>query len=84
LFQVDTYELGFGIPNETNGVKVNQLNYLIFLAEYYMYCQKQITNYVYEFLHECKNRLLIKQEIMRAAEKTSTYNKQWGDLANSL
>ena len=32
-FQVDTYEIIFGIPNERNETIVNQLNYIILLGK---------------------------------------------------
>ena len=58
-FHVDTYEILFGIPNEGNEIIINQLNYVILMAKYYIYCQKQKnkTLDVYEFLLDCKNRL---------------------------
>ena len=32
-FQVDTYEILFGIPNERGELAVNQLNYMILIAK---------------------------------------------------
>jgi hypothetical protein len=36
-FQVETYEIIFGIPNERSETIVNQLNYIILLGKYYIY-----------------------------------------------
>ena len=40
-FQVETYEILFGIPNDRGELAVNQLNYITLIAKYYIYCQKQ-------------------------------------------
>ena len=85
-FHVDTYEILFGIPNERNETIINQLNYIILIAKYYIYIQKQKNMLLdlYEFLLECKNRLNIKEEIMSAAGKLETFQEQWGRLSESL
>jgi hypothetical protein len=38
-FQVDLYEIIFGIPNEFNEAIVNQINYVILYAKYYIYTE---------------------------------------------
>jgi hypothetical protein len=44
-FQVDTYEIIFGIPNERSEIIVNQLNYIILLGKYFIY--KKRRNYIH-------------------------------------
>jgi hypothetical protein len=40
-FQVDTYELLFGVPNEKNEPIVNQINFIILYGKYYIYKNKK-------------------------------------------
>jgi hypothetical protein len=85
-FHIDTFEILFGIPNEGNETIINQINYIILMAKYYIYCQKQKdkTLDVYEFLLDCKNKLHIKQEIMSAAGKIEKFHEQWSGLNDCL
>ena len=85
-FQVDTYEIIFGIPNERNEAIVNQLNFIILIAKYYIYrCKKaDKTTEVYEFLLECRNQMMIKYEISNATGNNDTFHKRWGELYECL
>jgi hypothetical protein len=64
-FEVGTYEIIFGIPNEYDEHIINQLNFYIMVAKYYIYkCKKAASEMdVYELLLEIKNRLSMKREI---------------------
>jgi hypothetical protein len=45
-FQIETYDIIFGIPNERYETIINQLNYVILIAKYYIYKKKEkITNH---------------------------------------
>jgi hypothetical protein len=61
-FEVGTYELLFGIPNENDEELVNQLNFFIMIAKYYVYKNKKATKALdaFELLAEVKNRLEMK------------------------
>jgi hypothetical protein len=65
-FEVGTYEIIFGIPNENDESIVNQLNYFIIVAKYYIYKHKKANTalHVYEFLLELKNRIEMKKAIL--------------------
>jgi hypothetical protein len=84
-FEVDTYEIIFGIPNEYNEHIINQLNYYIMVAKYYIYkCKKAASNTdVYELLLEIKNRLAMKKEVTDV-DKLKGFEKKWGELASCL
>ena len=62
-FEVGTYEILFGIPNENDENIVHQLNFVIIIAKYYVYKHKKAGTalHVYEFILELKNRLVMKK-----------------------
>ena len=84
-FEVGTYEIIFGIPNEFNEHIINQLNFYIMVSKYYIYkCKKAASETdVYEFLLEIKNRLSMKKEITDV-DKLKDFEKKWGELASCL
>jgi hypothetical protein len=72
-FEVGTYEIVFGIPNENDESIVNQLNYFIIIAKYYVYKTKKAGKAleVYEFMLDLKKRLAMKKlTVANVAEKT--------------
>jgi hypothetical protein len=85
-FQVDTYEIIFGIPNEFNEPIVNQINFIILYGKYYVYRNKKKNKamHLYEFLLDCKNQLEIKKEIMLSKGKEQGFQKEWGELYTCL
>ena len=85
-FQVDTYEIIFGIPNEFNEALVNQMNFMILYGKYYVYRKKKKSKalHLYEFLLDCKNQLEIKKEIMMSKGKEQRFQKEWGELYSCL
>jgi exonuclease III len=84
-FEVGTYEIVFGIPNDFGEQIINQLNFFILVAKYYIYkCKKTASSmHVYEFLLEIKNRIIMKREIMCEYDHTR-FNKCWGELASCI
>jgi hypothetical protein len=85
-FQVNTYEIIFGIPNEFNEPIVNQINFIILYGKYYIYRNKKKEKpmHLYEFLLDCKNQIEIKQEIMANKGKIDKFQREWGELYNVL
>ena len=80
-FEVGTYEILFGIPNENDESLVNQLNYFIMNAKYYVYKRKKAGKDLlnFEFLIEVKKRLLMRQETL--VDSSGKANKtQWNEL----
>jgi hypothetical protein len=85
-FQIDTYEIIFGIPNERDEPVVNQINFFILLAKYYIYVckKKEVKLDEYEFIIECKNRIQIKYHTMVENQTLEKFERIWGDLYNCL
>jgi exonuclease III len=85
-FQVETYELIFGIPNEFNEHLVNQINFIILYGKYYIYRNKKNNKALdlYEFLLDCKNQMEIKQEIMFGNGEYEKFETKWGELNEYL
>jgi hypothetical protein len=81
-FEVGTYEIVFGIPNDRDENIINQLNFYIIIAKYYIYkCKKAASAMdIFDFLLETKNRLIMKRDII-AAEKQKQFITRWGELA---
>jgi hypothetical protein len=84
-FEVGTYEIVFGIPNDLGEQVINHSNFFILVAKYYIYkCKKAAScMQVYEFLLEIKNRIIMKKEIM-CEDEHKRFNKCWGELAECL
>jgi hypothetical protein len=84
-FEVGTYETVFGIPNDFGEQIINQLNFFILVAKYYIYnCKKTAScMHVYEFLLDIKNRIIMKKHIM-CEHDDKRFNKCWGELAECI
>ena len=83
-FEVGTYEIIFGIPNENNENTVNQLNFFIIIAKYFIKHKKAgKALHVYEFLLELKNRVAMKKIVEDELSET-TFNKKWAELHDVL
>jgi hypothetical protein len=67
-FEVATYEIVFGIPNDLGEHIIYQLNFFIIVAKYYIYKCKKAASYmhVYEFLLEIKQWLIMKRGFWRS------------------
>jgi exonuclease III len=85
-FNINTYEIVFGVPNERLEPIVCQINYIILHAKYYIHSKKQAGKAldIYEFLVESRNNIRLKYEIMAEADKGELFMKLWGDLHESL
>ena len=86
FFHVDTYDLLFGIPKERNEVVVSHINYIILHAKFDIYQNKTKQRNLdpYEFLLDCKNSLMIKNEIMTTNGKAKLFDKLWSELYDNL
>jgi hypothetical protein len=84
-FEVGTYEIVFGIPNDLSEHIVNQLNFFIIVAKYYIYKCKKTASYmhVYELLLEVKQRIIMKREFKYETDQKQ-FNARWGELAECL
>jgi hypothetical protein len=82
-FEVGTYEIIFGIPNDRDENIINQLNFFILVAKYYIYKCKKAASAMdpFEFLLETKNRLIMKKDITDV-EKQKQFDTRWGELAD--
>jgi hypothetical protein len=85
-FHVDTYEILFGIPNERKEIVVSHINYIILHAKFYIYQNKKKQQNLdpYEFLLDCKNSLMIKNEIMTTNGKAKLFDKLWSELYDNI
>jgi hypothetical protein len=85
-FQLDTYEIIFGVPNEFNEPIVNQVNFIILYGKYYIYRNKKKNKpmHLYEFLLDCKNQMEIKHTIMSSKGQHKRFEREWGELYNCL
>jgi hypothetical protein len=86
LFPIDTYHIILGIMNPNNDNIINQLNFVILHAMYYVYrCnQKEEKQDIYLFLIELKNTLKYMQVSMASDNKEDQFQKQWGELENCI
>jgi hypothetical protein len=86
IFPLDTYDIIFGLENESNDKVINQLNYIMLHGIYYVYVSKQAKKEldVYNFLLDCKNKLLMEQEIMSSQDRSDSFEKNWRELLNIL
>jgi hypothetical protein len=77
-----TYEIIFGIPNDFDENIINQLNFYIIVANYYIYKLKKAASAMdtFEFLLEIKNQLIMKKNIIDV-EKHQQFALKWGELA---
>jgi hypothetical protein len=81
-FEVGTYEIIFGIPNDLDENIINQLNFFIIVTKYYIYKSKKAASAMdpFEFLLEIKNRLIMKKELTDV-DKYKQFVNRWGELA---
>ena len=84
-FEVGTYEIVFGIPNDLDEHIINQLNFFIIVAKYYIYKCKKTASYmhVYELLLEVKQRIIMKREFKYETNQKQ-FNARWGELSECL
>jgi hypothetical protein len=85
-FNINIYEILFGIPNEHNEPIVNQLNFFILHSKLYIYhCKKKNNNMnVFEVIKEIRKQILLKHHNFIEAKKAKQFQEQWGELYNSL
>jgi hypothetical protein len=81
-FEINTYEILFGIPNERDEAIINQMNFFIIYCKYYIYCckKKAQSMNVYEMIKECRKQLMSKRECMIENENDDIFVKRWGEL----
>jgi hypothetical protein len=84
-FEVGTYEIIFGIPNENDESIINQLNYFTIIAKYYIYKTKKAdkTLEVYEFLLDLKNRLAMKK-LLVANDAERKFMTKWNEIFEAM
>ena len=85
-FPIDTYDIIFGISNVIQDPIINQLNFLILHAKYYIYVNrlKGKPLDIYEFLVECKHSIVYEEEIMRKNDKHDKFYAKWNPLCDIL
>ena len=86
MFPIDTYDILFGLPNETEDIQVKQLNFILLLGCSYVYTNKQQKkdSNLYEFLIYCKNKLEAKRETLCIQNRESKFVKHWDTLYNAI
>jgi hypothetical protein len=86
MVPVDTYNIIFGLPNPNKDPIINQLNYTLLHATYFVYnCnRKEIVPALYNFLLELKSNLICKQISMTIEGKEEKFEKCWGELLNNF
>jgi hypothetical protein len=86
-FIVGTYDLIFGLPNEGKDKIINQFNFLLLLARFHIYRNKQLANnklQVYELLIEVKTRLEAMHHISLEQNSKKKFEDNWSELYNGL
>jgi hypothetical protein len=85
-FPLIAYEIIFGIPNESNEIIINSFNYILLTGNYYIYKSKirQEKLHLYEFLLECKNRLIYDSKISDNSSINNNKPSKWEDLKTIL
>jgi hypothetical protein len=81
-FPIDTYDIILGIINPNHDNLINQLNYIIIHAMYYVYkCnRKEEKQELYNFLIELKNSMQCMEVNMASDNKEEKFKKLWGEL----
>jgi hypothetical protein len=76
------YEIIFGIPNETNDTVIDSFNYILLCCNYYIYKSKikKENLYLYEFLLECKNRIIHEAKSSYDKVGRDGKDKKWEEL----
>jgi hypothetical protein len=85
-FDIDTYEIVFGIPNERDENLVNQLNFYILFGKYYIYNQKKKEKplILFEFLKDCRKQIESKRDILFRTGGEKKFKDRWGELHECL
>jgi hypothetical protein len=85
-FDIFLYEYIFGIPNDEKDVVINQLNFLLLMGRYYIYVckQKEVEMELFNFLLDCKRRLLIERETRAVANEIDRFTKLWSELLENM
>jgi hypothetical protein len=88
IFRLDTYEILFGIPNDEKDPTINQFNFILMMARFYIYrCKKagfETEMNIHEFLLECKKHLRLEEIIMAEKNLTEKFKKTWEELYISI
>jgi hypothetical protein len=86
LFPVDTYDILFGLANESEDEHISQLNYILLTGCSYIYRNKQGNKEItlYEFLIYCKNKLELKRETYCMQNRENKFKKEWDTLYNAI
>jgi uncharacterized protein involved in tolerance to divalent cations len=81
-FPIDTYDILLGIMNLNDDTVINQLNYIIIHALYYVYrCNiKEENKELYRFLIELKNTMQYMEINMLSENMEEKFQKLWGEL----
>jgi hypothetical protein len=82
-FPLMTYEIIFGIPNESEEIIIENFNYLLLCGNYYVYKSKLKKESLdtYKFLLECKTRLIYDIKILDENNKKHG-SRKWNELKN--
>jgi hypothetical protein len=82
----DTYDIIFGMINENDDNFILHFNFILLHGCHYVYRCKKATKEmcVYNFLLECKNKLIIEQELMISKQKIEKFEKKWGSLLQAM
>ena len=85
-FPILAYEIIFGIPNKNEEFIIDNFNFILLCGNYYIYKKKQCNESLdtYEFLNECKNRLIVESKIMEQKNKVELFYKTLGELKEML
>jgi hypothetical protein len=86
-FMVGIYDLIVGQPNDEKNKIINQYNFLLLFARYYIYTNKQAGKsklHLYELLITIKSRLEIMQNIALEQNREKKFEESWGELAYSV
>ena len=80
---VGIYDLIFGLPNENKDKIINQFNFLLLLARFHIYKNKQANNdklQVYELLIEVKTKLEAMHQISLEQNRERKFEDSWSEL----
>jgi hypothetical protein len=85
-FPIIVYENIFGIPNENQDKIIEQLNFILLMANYYVYVtEKKETNLeLYEFLIQCRNSLKYEHEIIIGKNNEMKFIKRRKELMEAF
>jgi coproporphyrinogen III oxidase-like Fe-S oxidoreductase len=82
-FLVGVCDLIFGLPNENKDKIINQFNFLLLLARFHIYKNKQANNdklQVYELLIEVKTKLEAMHHISLEQNREKKFEDSWSEL----